>query len=117
MRDRHLAIVAGCVALALVASTGCVTKKTFRKNVEETNSRVSSVESGVEANEKRVSDLKSDTDTKMGALDNKVQRAQETGTQAMSKAETAQTTADQALRGKLLWTVTLSDDRVKFPLN
>lgn len=110
MHDRHLAIVAGSVALALVASTGCVTKKTFRKNVEETNSRVASVESGVEANEKRVSDLKADTDVR-------IQRAQETGVQAMSKAETAQSTADQALRGKLLWTVTLSDDRVKFPFN
>jgi outer membrane protein OmpA-like peptidoglycan-associated protein len=91
-----------------------VSKKMFRSNVEEQDTRVGSVESAVEANERRISDLKQETDSKIAAVDSKAARAAEVGNAAMSKAEQASVAADKAAKGRLLWTVTLSDERVKF---
>jgi outer membrane protein OmpA-like peptidoglycan-associated protein len=90
-----------------------VTKRQFRENVTSTDGRISSVESAVEANERRVEDLKKETDSRIGAVDEKAGKAQETGNQAMGKAEAA----EKAARGKILWEVTLSDDKVKFEFN
>jgi outer membrane protein OmpA-like peptidoglycan-associated protein len=75
---------------------------------------VDSVESGVEANEQRIGDLKSETDSRLAALDSKTQKAVEVGSTALNKAESAEAKAEKAARGKLLWTVTLTDDRVRF---
>ena len=47
-------------------------------------------------------------------MDGKVARAEEMSNSAMSRADEAMSAADRAARGKLLWTVTLSDDRVRF---
>jgi outer membrane protein OmpA-like peptidoglycan-associated protein len=114
MRKRFVAVLSCIVVLSLVASTGCVTKKLFRKNVEETDARVAAAESGIEANERRIKDLKSDTDAKVAAVDQKAARAVEVGSSAMNKAENAARAAEEAARGKLLWSVTLSDDSVRF---
>jgi len=102
------------VALALFASTGCVSKKLFRKNVEETDQRVSDVETGVETNERRIRDLKEETDSRLAAVDSKADRATEIGQGAMTRADQASVLADKAIRGKLLYEVTLSNDKVKF---
>lgn len=102
------------VAAALILSTGCVTKKVFRKNVEETDQRVSGVESAVETNERRISELATETDDKIESVRGTAEQARELGNQAMSAASTAQKTAEKAAKGKLLWEVTLSDDRVRF---
>jgi outer membrane protein OmpA-like peptidoglycan-associated protein len=102
------------MAVALVFSSGCVTKKLFRENVEETDTRVAAAESGIEANERRIDDLKTETDSKLAEVDGKAQRATEIGNSAMSRADQAAKAADEAARGKLIWSVTLSDDRVKF---
>ena len=117
MRKRNSGLVAVLVAFALVASTGCVSNKVFRKNVEDTESKVTAVESAVEANERRIADLGEETDSRIAAVDKKAEEAVEIGSQAMNRASTAQTTADEAAlaaRGKLLWTVVLSDENVKF---
>lgn len=110
MRSRNVAVLAGLLSVALLASTGCVTKKLFRRNVQETDTRVTAVESGVEANERRVKDLRTETDSKITDVDSKAEQAVEVGRSAMTKAE-------QAIRGRLIWEVTLSDDRVKFSFN
>ena len=102
--------VAGVAALALVASTGCVTKKAWKQNVAETDTRVKGVESGLEAQEKRTTDLAKDTDGRITEVKGTAEKAVEIGTTALSKAESA----EKAARGKVLWTTTLSDDSVKF---
>ena len=63
---RHLASAA--VLVAVVAASGCVTKKVFRRNVEETNSRFQSVEGSVEENERRTADLGKETDQKIATV-------------------------------------------------
>lgn len=102
--------VAGVAVLALVSASGCVTKKAWRQNVEATDTRVKGVESGIETQEKRTSDLARDTDTRISQVKGTAEKAVEIGSQAMTKAESA----EKAARGKILWTTTLSDDSVKF---
>jgi outer membrane protein OmpA-like peptidoglycan-associated protein len=102
--------VAGIAVLSLVAANGCVTKKAWRENVEATDTRVKGVESGLESQEKRTSDLAKDTDTRISQVKGTAEKAVEIGSQAMTKAESAEKLA----KGKILWTTTLSDDSVKF---
>jgi len=114
MRNRQFVMVAVLAAALLVAAPGCVSKKMFRANVEESDSRVGSVESAVEANERRISDLSSETDSKIATVEGKADRAAQSASAAMSKADQAAMVAEQAANGRLVWTVTLSDERVKF---
>jgi outer membrane protein OmpA-like peptidoglycan-associated protein len=102
--------VAGVLALVLIAAPGCVSSKMFKSNVEDTDSRVTAVENAVESNEKRITDLKTETDRQIEANRQKADEAAKVGSQALSKAESA----EKAAQGKLLWTVTLTDDKVKF---
>lgn len=111
---KHTLAVAAIAMLALAATPACVSKKLFRKNVAQTDSRVAGVESAVEENERRISDLSQETDARIAEVDARAEKAVEIGSNAMSKAEAANMTAERAVRGKLLWEVTLSDDRVKF---
>jgi len=114
MKKRTVAIVVAIVLVAVVGSTGCVSKKMFRKNVDETDQRITGVESGVESNERRIDDLASETDSKIASVRQTADRAVEIGSQASTQAKQAQETAERAARGKLIWEVTLSDDSVKF---
>jgi outer membrane protein OmpA-like peptidoglycan-associated protein len=114
MQKPSVAILCGILAITLVASSGCVTKKLFRKNVEETDARVAAAESGIEANERRIQDLREETDSKLATVDGKAEKAVEVGSSAMTRAEQASQAAEAAARGRLIWSVTLSDDRVKF---
>lgn len=110
MRKRMGAALIGIAVLGLVASPGCVTKKVYRKNVEDTDTRIKGVESGVESNEKRISDVATDTDQKISSVKGTAEKAVEIGNTAMAKAENAENLA----KGKLLWTTTLTDDTTKF---
>lgn len=110
MKKNWTLAVAGLAVLSLVAANGCVTKKAWRQNVEATDTRVKGVESGLESQEKRTSDLAAETDTRINQVKGTAEQAVEIGNQANAKAETAQKMA----RGKILWTVVLSDDAVKF---
>ncbi len=114
MKSRSIALLAVVVALTLVASTGCITKKLYRADLEENNQKVSTLESGIEENERRVADLKTETDTRLSELSGKTEKAVSIGTSAMSAAEAANAAANRAAAGKLIWSETLSDDRVKF---
>jgi outer membrane protein OmpA-like peptidoglycan-associated protein len=108
MRNQGTIVVAAAVLLAV--TTGCVTKKVYKKDLDEVNSRVEGVQSGVEANERRIGDLGKETDTRISGLRGDVDRASAVGNTALTEAQTAQKLA----KGKILWSVTLSDDRVKF---
>jgi len=107
------AAVALPVALTLFASTGCVTKKVFRKTVQEQDQKIDTVQGGVEANEKRIKDVDDKTRVEVARLDSKADAAKMRGDEAYSKAETAERLA----KGKVLWEVTLSNEDVKFGLN
>jgi len=102
--------IAGVAVLSLIAANGCVTKKAWRQNVEATDLRVKGVENGVETQEKRTTELARETDTRITQVKGTAEKAVEIGSQAMTKAESAEKLA----RGKILWTTTLSDDSVKF---
>ena len=108
MRGKAALVVLGMAAV--LGGTGCVTKRQFRENSQSTDSRVSSVENAVEANERRIGDLKKETDDKIVAVGQQAGKALETGNQALGKAEAA----ERAARGKIIWQVTLSDDKVRF---
>jgi len=114
MKKRHVAWIAAIALVGVLGSTGCVSKKLFRKNVEETDQRVAGVESGVEANERRIDDLASETDSRIAEVRGTAEKAVEIGSVADQKAVKAQQMAEKAARGKLLWEVTLSDDSVRF---
>jgi outer membrane protein OmpA-like peptidoglycan-associated protein len=108
-------LLAGVAAIVVVlAAPGCVTKKLFRKNVAENESRFGGIETAVEENERRVSDLRQETDSKFTTIGGDVEKAVEVGTTALNTAEEASATAVRAERGRLLWTMMLSDDKVKF---
>ena len=114
MQEWKPGFVAVIALVALVASTGCVTKEVFRRNMEETEGRVSGVESAIEADERRIAELRSETDRKIAGVRGTAEKAAELGNAAMERAVAAGEAADQAERGKLLWSVTLSDDSVRF---
>ena len=86
MRLTNRILTASVALIALTVSTGCVTKKIFRRNVEETNSRIQGVESGLEENERRTNDLGKDTETKIASVRSTSEKALEVGNTAMSRA-------------------------------
>lgn len=112
MGKRSVPITTAVMAIALLAGTGCVSKKMFRANVDDTDRRIGGVENAVEANQRRVEDLDKETGQQIASVDGKAAQAMGVGSQAMSKAEAAA----KAAQGKLLWDVTLSNDLVKFDL-
>src|SRR5436309_1819808 len=112
MKIWKLTMAAPLVA-SLALSTGCVTKKVFRQTVQEQDRKIDTVQSGVEANERRVKDLDGKTMMEVSRLDAKADAAKARGDEAYQKAETAEKLA----KGKVIWEVTLSNDDVKFGLN
>lgn len=112
MRNLKSALVVS-VGLALVLSTGCITKKVFRKTVQEQDQKIDTVQSGVESNERRIKEVDDKTRADIGRLDQKADAAKTRGDEAFTKAQTAEKLA----KGKVLWEVTLSNDEVKFGLN
>jgi len=114
MRKSHVTVLAACLILVLVAGSGCVGKKKYTSDVEQQDARMSSTESAVEANEKRIADMGKETDQKLSEMERK---NAEMNQHAMSSAESANKAAEEAKRGKLLWTVKLTDDKVKFGLD
>jgi len=114
MSKRRVAMIAVVALVTILFTVGCVSNSVYRKDLESTNQKITGVESGVEDNERRIADMAKDTDAKVAAVEAKAEKAVQIGNNAMSKAEAASQAAEAAALGKLLWTVTLSDDRVKF---
>ena len=114
MRIRTGTILVAMVALATLVSTGCVTGKNFREGNEKTSARMNSAETGIEANERRISDLNRETDQALADVKSRADGAQSAGDRAMAQANEATSMAEKAARGKLLWSVTLSESNLKF---
>jgi outer membrane protein OmpA-like peptidoglycan-associated protein len=101
------------VIVGTLLSTGCVSKKLFRRTVTDQDQKIEGVQSGVEENERRVTSLKDDTARELNRLDGKTSEAIGIG----QKAGTHAALAERLAKGTVLWEATLANDRVKFDLN
>ena len=108
------------VVVVSVAASGCATKKYVTKNVGEVNEKVDNLSGQVEKTQARVKTAETridavDKQSQTGIAEAKGSAADAKGSAnaALNKAQEA----ERAARGKLLYTVTLSNDKVTFPLN
>jgi outer membrane protein OmpA-like peptidoglycan-associated protein len=101
------------IVVAGVAASGCATKKYVSKEVGEVNKKVDGVSAQVEQTQERVKR----TEVRLDEVNQQAQagigEAKGSAQQALVKA----TEAEKAAKGKLIYTVTLSNDKVTFPLN
>jgi outer membrane protein OmpA-like peptidoglycan-associated protein len=104
--------VAGLIALVAL-SAGCSAHREFRESIDGQSARVDEVQSGVEANERRIGDLRSEVDGKISANSKRAAEAMDSSRAAMDAARAA----DAKAGGKVLWEVTISSDDVKFESN
>jgi outer membrane protein OmpA-like peptidoglycan-associated protein len=111
MRSILVPLVAASVAT--VALSGCATKKYVGREVGEINQKVDTLsgemektQERVKRNETRIDDV--DKQSQAGISD-----AKGSAQQALKRA----TEAERAAKGKLIYTVTLSNDKVTFPVN
>ena len=97
--------------IVLVAfSFGCVSNKKFRQSTDDQAARIDEVQSGVEANERRIGDLRGEVDGKIAEANKRAGEAMKSSEAAMEAARKA----DARAAGKVLWEVTVSNDQVKF---
>jgi peptidoglycan-associated lipoprotein len=105
-------ILLPCLALSM-AVTGCATKKYVSKEVGEVNQKVDNLSGEVEKTQQRVKE----NEQQIAAVDKQSQAgiadAKGSAQAAMGKA----TEAERAAKGKLVYTITLSNDKVTFPTN
>ena len=101
------------VVVASVALGGCATKKYVSKEVGEVNQKVDNLSTQVEQTQERVKRNEVRIDEVSQQAQAGVTDAKTSAQQAMLKA----TDAEKAAKGKLIYTVTLSNDKVTFPLN
>jgi outer membrane protein OmpA-like peptidoglycan-associated protein len=98
---------------ASVALAGCAKKSYVQREVGEVNKKVDAVSVEVEKTQQRVQQ----NEVRLDALDKSAQaginEAKGSATAAMTKAQEA----EKAAKGKLIYTVTLSNDKVRFPVN
>jgi outer membrane protein OmpA-like peptidoglycan-associated protein len=99
------------MSVALLLSTACATKKHVAREVGEVNEKVASVEASLEKtqesaqrNETRINDVDLSAQAGIG-------EAKDSAARALTRADEA----ERAARGKLLYSLTLSNDKVTFP--
>jgi peptidoglycan-associated lipoprotein len=101
------------LVVAPLALAGCASKKYVHREVGELNTKVDEMQTDLEKTQERVQR----NETRIDAVDKNaqtgIQQAHTAAQQAMTKAEEA----EQAAKGKLIYTVTLSNDKVTFPFN
>jgi len=107
---RHSVLPLVAVALAL---SGCAKKSYVQREVGEVNQKVDAVSAEVEKTQQRVQQNETRIDSVDKTAQSGIADAKGSAQQAMSKA----TAAEQAAKGKLIYTVTLSNDKVRFPVN
>jgi outer membrane protein OmpA-like peptidoglycan-associated protein len=96
-----------------VALSGCATKKYVGREVGEINQKVDTLNGEMEKTQERVRQ----SETRIDDVDKQAQAgisdAKGSAQQALKRA----TDAERAAKGKLIYTVTLSNDKVTFPVN
>ena len=108
MRTLIVPLLAASLALA-----GCAKKSFVQREVGEVNKKVDAVSAEVEKTQQRVQQ----NEVQIAAVDKSAQagitEAKGSAQAAMTKAQEA----EKAAKGKLIYTVTLSNDKVRFPVN
>ncbi len=110
MNKMIVPLLAAGVALA---GAGCAKKSYVQREVGEVNKKVEAVSAEVEKTQQRVQQ----NEVRIDAVDKSAQAgisdAKGSAQAAMTRAEEA----EKAAKGKLIYTVTLSNDKVRFPVN
>ncbi len=101
-------------ALAVsVALAGCAKKSFVQREVGEVNKKVDAVSAQLESTQQRVQQNEVRIDAVDKTAQSGISEAKGSAQAAMSKAQDA----EKAAKGKLIYSVTLSDDKVRFPFN
>jgi peptidoglycan-associated lipoprotein len=99
--------------LAALLFTGCATKKYVAREVGEVNEKVATLSTDVE----RTQEATNRNEVRINEVDQKstagIGEAKQQASLALSRAESA----EKAAKGKLLYTVSISNDKVTFPFN
>jgi outer membrane protein OmpA-like peptidoglycan-associated protein len=106
------AIILPCL-LASLAVSGCATKKYVSREVGEVNQKVDSLSTEVEKTQERVKRNEVRIDEVNSQAQTGINEAKGSAQQAMTKAQEA----EKAAKGKIIYTVTLSNDKVTFPVD
>jgi outer membrane protein OmpA-like peptidoglycan-associated protein len=96
-----------------VAVSGCASKKYVSREVGEVNQKVDAVSAEVEKTQQRVKENEVHIDQVNKSAQTGIGEAKGSAQQAMVKAAEA----EKAAKGKLIYVVTLSNDKVTFPVN
>ncbi len=108
MRTLIVPLLAASVALA-----GCAKKSFVQREVGEVNKKVDAVSAEVEKTQQRVQQNEVRIDAVDKSAQSGISEAKGSAAAAMTKAQEA----EKAAKGKLIYTVTLSNDKVRFPVN
>ncbi len=100
------------VAVAFALS-GCAKKSYVQREVGEINKKVDAVAADVEKTQQRVQQ----NEVRIDAVDKNAQAGITDAKGSAQKAMAKAAEAEKAAKGKLIYTVTLSNDKVRFPLN
>src|SRR4029450_3273975 len=95
-------------SVALLLSTGCATKKYVAREVGEVNEKVAVVTAGLE----KTQEAAQRNETRIDEVDRSAQAGITEAKDSASKALTVAEEAEKAARGKLLYSLTLSNDKV-----
>jgi peptidoglycan-associated lipoprotein len=98
---------------ATVAVTGCAKKSYVTREVGEVNKKVDAVSAEVEKTQQRVQQNEVRIDAVDKSAQSGISEAKGSAAAAMTRAQEA----EKAAKGKLIYTVTLSNDKVRFPVN
>jgi outer membrane protein OmpA-like peptidoglycan-associated protein len=98
---------------ASVALAGCAKKSYVQREVGEVNKKVDAVSAEVEKTQQRVQQNEVRIDAVDKSAQSGISEAKGSAQAAMTKAQEA----EKAAKGKLIYTVTLSNDKVRFPIN
>jgi len=98
---------------ASVTLAGCAKKSYVQREVGEINKKVDAVSVEVEKTQQRVQQNEVRIDAVDKSAQSGISEAKGSANAAMTKAQEA----EKAAKGKLIYTVTLSNDKVRFPVN
>ncbi len=110
MKNVIVPVLAAVVSLTV---TGCAKKSYVQREVGEVNKKVDAVASEVEKTQQRVQQNEVRIDQVDKTAQAGIGEAKSSAVAAMARAEEA----EKAAKGKLIYTVTLSNDKVRFPVN
>jgi peptidoglycan-associated lipoprotein len=111
MRSILVPLVAASVAS--LALTGCATKKYVGREVGEINQKVDALSGEMERTQERVKR----NEVRIDDVDKQAQAGISDAKGSAQNALKRATEAERAAKGKLIYTVTLSNDKVTFPVN